>query len=432
MKAPKQVIYPMRYISPLLSGDDNAEERFEAGLRSLLGADIPIIPLGRARAGLYLLAKHARQSGRDRVVMLPYTIPDVINMIRFAGCEPVFVDTLPNSTNVDLDHLKTLIDNRTCCVLLTHYHVIQERLADIRELCRQRDVLLFDDCAISLEGDYHGARMGTITDGSVFSMSGFKTLNYVWGGAIATIHDEIGETMRREVASFPRLSSRQYGPHMLQVFKYDMATRDTLFSWITLPAMLRQAKQANSTDLLTFNRKETIVLEDTVLSRPALGALKELTRKIDNVAEKLAHRRKIAAIYDRELADWRASPDASDIVRAGSCFFSYPIIVKPEARGDILREMMRQGFHVGSSLYPNAHEIDAFKGFTGRSTNASALARSMVSLPTHPRVTVDYASALAQTLTRLLKKARTQVVTLAASCMLLGSASRGPIDILIG
>jgi dTDP-4-amino-4,6-dideoxygalactose transaminase len=42
--------------------------------------------------------------------MSPYTIADIVNMVRFAGGEPVFVDFAPKSTNVDLGHLQTLID----------------------------------------------------------------------------------------------------------------------------------------------------------------------------------------------------------------------------------------------------------------------------------------------------------------------------------
>src|SRR5690606_15241018 len=83
VSAPKQIIYPMRYLRPLLSGGSQDEQRFEVALRSFLGCNVHVIPLGRARAGLYLLAKHARHDGRDRVIMLPYTIPDVVNMIRF-------------------------------------------------------------------------------------------------------------------------------------------------------------------------------------------------------------------------------------------------------------------------------------------------------------------------------------------------------------
>lgn len=399
---PKQIIYPLRYLRPLLSRRRNSELRFDEGLRGLLGADLTLVPLGRARAGIYLLAAHARSEGRDGVVMSPYTIPDVVNMVQFAGCRPVFVDTLPGSTNVDLDHLRTLVDARTCCVLLTHYHVNQERLDDVRELCRRAKVPLFDDCAIALEGEYDGLRMGATTDASVFSMSGFKTLNYVWGGAVATREGEIGAALERQVSAFPRLTWRHYRQHMPAVLKYDLATRGPIFSRYTFPALERQSRNGSGSDMLALLRRETERIEDTVLSRPACGALDELARKMHGVGERLAHRRRIATIYDRSLSGVRVAPETSERVRAGSCYVTYPVLVDTERRDDVFRELMRQGFHVGLSMYPNAHESEHFSGSEGRSRNVAALARSMLTLPTHQKVRPDYAEALAKALTRLL------------------------------
>ena len=72
-----------------------------------------------------------------------------------------------------------------------------------------------------------------------------------------------------------------------------------------------------------------------MLSRPRPGVLGELVRKLDTVGQRLAHRRMIAAVYDRFFADRRVAPEASDHVRAGSCFTFYPILVNPEPRSTI-------------------------------------------------------------------------------------------------
>jgi perosamine synthetase len=397
---PKQIIYPMRYLRPLLSSSEKADARFRARMQDFLRLPAHIIPLGRARAGIYLLAKYARTDSRNKVIMLPHTIPDVVNMVRFAGCEPVFVDTLPNSTNVDIDHLRSLIDDQTCCVLVTHYHVNQDRLADIVELCRSRKVFIFEDSAIALEGDYSGVRMGGMSDASVFSMSGFKSLNYIWGGAIATMRDDIAEALEQEVRVWPRLTARQYSEHVKVVLKYDLATREPIFSRLTFPTIQRQAEQGN--DALALQRKETPRLEGTVLSRPATGALDELTRKLGNIDTLLAHRRSIAAVYDHWLADHRVSPETSDEVRAGSCYVNYPIRVDPAKRDWIFQSLLKRGFHIGQSLYPNVHETEAFRSFAGRSRNISELVRSMLFLPTHPRVKAGYAKALASAVSQAM------------------------------
>lgn len=170
---------PIAYAKVLFGGGPRDERRFREIILRRLGADVSIMPLGRARSGLYLLTKYAVERGKRRnVVMSPYTIPDVVIMVVLAGGEPVFYDFEPNSTFCDLNHLYSLIDDRTACVIVTHYHVNEACLSGISELCGRQGALLFDDCAIAFGGAVDGRLIGTLTDASVFSFSSFKRLNF--------------------------------------------------------------------------------------------------------------------------------------------------------------------------------------------------------------------------------------------------------------
>jgi hypothetical protein len=67
---------------------------------------------------------------------------------------------------------------------------------------------LFDDCAICLGASFMSRPIGTLTDASVFSLSGFKILNFIWQGFIATKDAEQFSAISKEVASWPRLHAR--------------------------------------------------------------------------------------------------------------------------------------------------------------------------------------------------------------------------------
>jgi perosamine synthetase len=73
---PKQIIYSMRYIRPWLNPDATSDERFCAAIGVFLGGT-HVVPIGRARAGLYLLVKNAIDMQRRRVIMSPYTIVSI-------------------------------------------------------------------------------------------------------------------------------------------------------------------------------------------------------------------------------------------------------------------------------------------------------------------------------------------------------------------
>src|SRR6266436_1716379 len=161
MVRPEKMIYPIRFARSWLNTDAAEEVIFKENMASLLGQHSHMVPIGRARAGVCLAVKHTVANRRTRVIMSPYTLPDMINMVKFAGGDPVFVDFLPKSTNVDIDHLQSLIDERTACVLLTHYHVNQQETAKILNICRSTQVNLLDDCAISLGAQFAGRPIGT-------------------------------------------------------------------------------------------------------------------------------------------------------------------------------------------------------------------------------------------------------------------------------
>src|SRR4051812_38767043 len=74
----KQRIMPMAYRRLFAGGALDDEERFLEGIAQRFDDDINAFPIGRARAGIYLLARHAVSGDRRRVLMSPFTIPDVV------------------------------------------------------------------------------------------------------------------------------------------------------------------------------------------------------------------------------------------------------------------------------------------------------------------------------------------------------------------
>ncbi len=403
MIVPKQIIYSMRYVRPWLHPDATADKRFCTAMSAFLGGT-HVVPIGRARAGLYLLVKHAvDKTRRRRVIMSPYTILDVVNMVRFAGGEPVFVDFLPNSTNVDSEHLDSLIDERTACVILTHYHVSQNALSTIARKCRASGIKLFDDCAICLGASINGARIGTLTDGSMFSFSGFKILNYLWGGIVTARDDDTFAAINSEVLGWKRLRPTQYGAQAAKVLKYAVGTSSVLFP---LVFQVRRGLLSSRTieDILPLSRVETVSLDETILSRPPLAAFDEWIRKLPSVDEILKHRRSIAQVYDRHFRDICVSPETGDSIRNESAFVNYPIVVGQELRDAVYHQVLNSGFDVGLSLYPNVHETQSFSSIEGRSSNVSALVRSVLTLPTHPKITPAYADDLAVAVRKVLAR----------------------------
>lgn len=402
LKTPKQMVYPINYWRALFAGGSATTEtaRFCASMSRILGPDLGLVPIGRARTGIYLLVRQALKKGRNKVVLSPYTIPDVVNMVVLAGGEPVFADSLPRSTNIDCEGLEKLIEEDVACVLLTHYHVNQSAVDFVTGLCGRRGVPVFEDCALALSARIGDRHVGAGSDGAVLSFSGFKFLNYFWGGGVFSRLPSVVDALRRETGHWPRLGRMDYLPQALRTMKYDLATRSPIFDLAVFPLLKR--KRSSGAVNLAPPRLESTAFEGTLLSLPSATALAEWNSKLNRLSEFLGHRRRIAAIYDENLREHMVSRETAGEIRDGSCFVNYPVYVGGEWRDRAYRNLLAAGYDVGVSLYPNCHEHSRFGALSGKSGNIADLVRSVITLPTHPRVGERYARLLARAVAREL------------------------------
>jgi len=379
--------------SPRDGSAEAFDKKFRLGFAGVVGSDRVVLPLGRARAGIYLLVKNSLTIERTKVVLSPHTIPDVINMVRFAGGRPVFVDCAPNSTNISMDDLERRVDAQTACVVFTHYHVSQAPIHQAHELCRDRGVALFDDCAIALGSSFEGKPIGSLVDGSVFSLSAFKIMNAYWGGALALPEGKLADDVKDEVETWSRLTLLQQRQQIVKVLKFAAATSPALFP-LVFAARKNVIRFGKIVDIYPFSRIETPCLDDTIRSRPSAAALNEWVGKLPALSRVIAHRRAIAAIYDRHFRDINLSAETPEALRGESAFANYPIVVGIERRDEVYRSAVGANFDIGLAAYPNVQEMECFRSIPGDAKCLSKTVRSIVSLPTHARVSPAYAEKL--------------------------------------
>lgn len=402
-KISKQRISSLSYFGSLFPGRQDDETKFLEKLSEDFGRENYAIPIGRARMGIHLLAAIAIKGEKRRILMSPFTIPDVVNMVALAGAEPVFYDFDEFSTSANLDGLRALVDSRTAAILVTHYHINEPNLAEIRNIAHSVSAYLFDDCAISFGGSLNGKPVGTLTDASVFSFSSFKLINYFWGGLITTNNNDIARKISEIVAEWPRLSFLNYTSAIKACLRYDLATRPVPFNLGIFPLIRYRLKRSAESDGFEHIRIESEGIHSSLKSRPALGAFKEWSSKLGASRLLIERRREISVIYRNSLGRMMVGADTCEDVLNGSCFNNFPIVVPSASRTRLFRDLIISGFDVGKSLYPNCHQHPKFLNLAGYTTNVSQLVRSTIYLPTHFGVSDDYAHSLANRVSELLQ-----------------------------
>jgi perosamine synthetase len=398
----KQRITPISYVKPFLLGSKDDKNLFFNQINDRFGTETACIPVGRARSGLYLMTKFAVRNGRKKVILSPHTIADVVGMVTLAGGQPVFADFSKNSTSMDLNQVNELVDDQTACVIVTHYHVNQPEMSSMRQICQERGAYFFDDCAISFGGDIEGRPIGLQSDGSIFSFSAFKLMNFFWGGLITTQDEKFRSFLDEELQTWPALRALDYIPTIKACLKYDFLTQPVIFRMFTNVILQRRAKKLGLAETLEHVRKESTYLDQTLTATPHSAAFYEWSRKMPLFDKSRDRRRMIAHIYLKFFRKEMVSAEVTNENIAGSCFTNFPIALPPGKSAGIFHEMVLSGFDVGRSLYPNLHENKMFSDVPGYSKNVGELTRNSIYLPTHFGVSEEYATEIANKLKRLI------------------------------
>lgn len=381
----------------LRRGDD--VEKFEAALARKLGRRFAVAT-PQDRVGIYLLLKRLPADRRE-VILSPYTIHDVVNMVICAGCEPVFADVEADTGNISAAATERLMSRRTGAVLVTHLHGVGCDIAPIAALCRERDIRLYEDCAQSLGAKFRGAPLGSIGDAGIFSFGMAKNINSLFGGAIVTEDESLSRELRSEISEWPWFPTERLVKRALYLALSDVILRAPVFPLLTYPVF--RYGYLNNVDAITnrlrgedFPTVKTS-LPDSYRSRYTPAQARSALPQLSGLDEAASERLTYVEIYREglrglpELRQPRQRPDHQDV------FLVYP--VQPPDRDDFVRFMMAAGVDMTVSHYHNCAEVDAFAHYRGECPVASEVARRMTYLPCYP----GYGAANARRVVELAK-----------------------------
>ena len=133
-----------------------------------------------ARNAIYALARHFGLAGAD--VLVPAYFHGVeIEALVAAGVRPRFFP-VRSGMRVHAEDIVRCIRPETRAVYLIHYLGFPGPIEDLQGICRERGLLLFEDCALALLSSLGPRPLGSFGDASVFCL--YKTLPTVDGGAV--------------------------------------------------------------------------------------------------------------------------------------------------------------------------------------------------------------------------------------------------------
>ena len=364
------------------SGDDpsDLERHFAAWLKVAHAVAMP-----QGRVALYAAVRSLIAPGQ-KVILSPYTIYDVVNMVICAGGRPVFADIDPVTCNIDPLEIEQLIDDDTGAVIITHLHGLACDIERVVSVCRERGVALIEDCAQCLGGRSRGRHVGTFGDIGVFSFSRAKNVNAYYGGMAVTSDPVLRERVAETVRSFRLESTMRLVKRALQCLAGDILTAPPLFQlvtfWLLRQDTARGLGMANRLVRAENNPTLHQALPEHYRRRMTPLQARLVMRQLGEVDRDMRIRIGLARRYHDGLSDL---PEIGlpPLREDGShTYLSFPIRVA--GRDELVQHMMRQGRDVKTQHYVNLAELPCFSAYARDCPNVRTVAQQVLLLPIYP------------------------------------------------
>ena len=88
----------------------------------------------KGRIALYNILNNEISNKKKEVIISPFTLPVIINIIKFAGGKPVFVDLDLFSGLPKISELKKKISDKTSLIIITHLYSQKKNLKQFNNL----------------------------------------------------------------------------------------------------------------------------------------------------------------------------------------------------------------------------------------------------------------------------------------------------------
>ena len=337
-------------------------KRFEADFAARLGVR-HAVTMNSCTAALHLAVA---ASGIDGEVIVPsFTFVASANAVVTAGATPVFADIDPRTFTLDPASVARAITPRTRALMVVHYAGQMADMTALAALAAEHKLLLIEDSAETIGGTWEGKPTGAFGVGC-FSFFPTKNITTGEGGMLTTDDDALAARVRALVG------------HGITSTTYEREEKE--LPWF------RSATYAG------YNFRMSNILA-------AVGY--HQLRRLDAMN---AARRRLAAVYDRELSAIPGLTVPYVDPRAHHVYQMYVVLLeKAERRNALVKSLNERGIGASVHFFPPAHEQICYRGRGPfRLPVTEDVSRRCVTLPIFPTMTDAQQSLVIDALRELL------------------------------
>lgn len=164
---------------------------FEEDLKNFVRTGKEVVALSAGTAAVHLALIACGVKPGDEVMVQSFTFCASANPVRYLGATPVFVDSEPDSWNMDPELLETAIQDRIAktgrkpkAIIPVYLYGMPGRIDEILAVGKKYGIPVIEDAAEGFGSRFDGQVCGTFGSFGVLSFNGNKMITTSGGGAL--------------------------------------------------------------------------------------------------------------------------------------------------------------------------------------------------------------------------------------------------------
>ncbi len=174
-----------------------------------------VVALSAGTAALHLGLVMLGVERNDEVICQSFTFSASANPITYQGAKPVFIDSEPDTWNMDPSLLREAIEDRIQktgrkpkAIIPVHLYGMPAKMDEIIAIAQEYEIPILEDAAEAIGSEYKGKKCGTLGAYGALSFNGNKMITTSGGGALICPDREAADRV-----TFYATQAREQAPH---------------------------------------------------------------------------------------------------------------------------------------------------------------------------------------------------------------------------
>ena len=402
MIQPRQILYGTELIKSYLKifsiDTKKINKKFNNTIK--INKSKKIIFTSKGRTALFLILKYLKISTKkSEVIMSPFTIFDLVNIVVGSGCKPIFVDHIKDTFEMDFNNIKKKIEKnkKISSIIITHYCFNSENLFKLKSICKKNNIKIIQDCAISASSTYKKKSITNLSEYSFLSFNLFKFVPVLTGGAIITSDNNLIKYANSKQSKFDVFNLIDLFSLKLKSILIKFLTNKIIFSFITFHIFkfgevnnIKWIVKFTKNDPNPFSRKNLDDFEKHRLNKFQIYCLKKGFINIENYRR--IREKNFNTLFKSIKSNKIKLLTPNNFTKHS--YINFPILVDNKKK---FRDFLfKNNFDSSRYFYRNCNELKIFKKYKQNCINVKRFENNLVFLPIHHRISKLYLKKLAK------------------------------------